>query len=514
MDQTDRPKGRGRGRGKSSAPPKRPNPEAVAEASESADSPGTDQFTDAPPNQSSSAQVSTHDPDPKTSDGKGNIPPLVQDLKDALRQGAKIETSPRLDPQSPEFSPSLTAVKVKTTPFPVMNGPSSNSDLAPVHHTRPVMNKMQPFSTSPLNARAAEFVPNFSQQTVEQNGMEPFCADPPDERPSFGPADIVKGFNPVSEIADLESEPIITSAAEMLVKATLYVGSFDHLRVKLEQTLKISTLSKGIYENLAEMLIHWGVLEPYFCYTSCKMCEVIAVADHNFLYVLVHRMQEWYKKESGTLNTSETIGIINYSLFFAELFTRLRLGERPIEILASNIFNLVDMLLDLKTNNTVIGACNILKLTGALLDECEKTDKMSQVVKQLKELSTDKSKSFTKSCIELLVLVVELHGRKWTEKKEKSLPKETVKKSKLNVDAAPFVPTSFLIEQPVLNVAEWGDFETDYSDLGEVADGVAYECPDGDDGLDPDIELEMEAFIDAIEEHLLMQDFDPEIEHK
>lgn len=30
------------------------------------------------------------------------------------------------------------------------------------------------------------------------------------------------------------------------------------------------------------------------------------------------------------------------------------------------------------------------------------------------------------------------------------------------------------------------------------------------DGLDPDIELEMEAFIDEIEEHLMLQDFDPE----
>ncbi len=40
-----------------------------------------------------------------------------------------------------------------------------------------------------------------------------------------------------------------------------------------------------------------------------------------------------------------------------------------------------------------------------------------------------------------------------------------------------------------------------------------YDYPDGDDGLDPDIELEMEAFIEEIEEHLLMQDFDPDLEH-
>ena len=39
----------------------------------------------------------------------------------------------------------------------------------------------------------------------------------------------------------------------------------------------------------------------------------------------------------------------------------------------------------------------------------------------------------------------------------------------------------------------------------EDADEAEYE------GLDPDIELEMEAFIDEIEEHLMLQDFDPEM---
>ena len=35
---------------------------------------------------------------------------------------------------------------------------------------------------------------------------------------------------------------------------------------------------------------------------------------------------------------------------------------------------------------------------------------------------------------------------------------------------------------------------------------------DYDDGLDPEIELEMEAFIDEIEEHLMLQDFDPDLQ--
>lgn len=39
-------------------------------------------------------------------------------------------------------------------------------------------------------------------------------------------------------------------------------------------------------------------------------------------------------------------------------------------------------------------------------------------------------------------------------------------------------------------------------------------CSDNEDdyeGLDPEIESEMEAFIEEIEEHLMLQDFDPEL---
>lgn len=41
----------------------------------------------------------------------------------------------------------------------------------------------------------------------------------------------------------------------------------------------------------------------------------------------------------------------------------------------------------------------------------------------------------------------------------------------------------------------------------------SYDIEVDDEGLDPEIELEMEAFIDEIEEHLMMRDFDPDLDH-
>ena len=42
---------------------------------------------------------------------------------------------------------------------------------------------------------------------------------------------------------------------------------------------------------------------------------------------------------------------------------------------------------------------------------------------------------------------------------------------------------------------------------------VSFGIEADDDGLDPDIELEMEAFIEEIEEHLMMRDFDPDLDY-
>lgn len=58
--------------------------------------------------------------------------------------------------------------------------------------------------------------------------------------------------------------------------------------------------------------------------------------------------------------------------------------------------------------------------------------------------------------------MIELHAREWGEKEgvpklsipSIQLPPITEAKAKLNVDAAPFVPTSYQIEQPVMNVGE------------------------------------------------------------
>ena len=233
------------------------NVNSVFTASEPADpqpKPETGQFDDAPGEVPSSTPPSTQAANPKPSVEKESTPPLVKELKAAVKQGPKVGDASILDPQSPEF---LLSSNGKAPPFPVMNGPSFGigSDSAP---TRPIISKLQPLSTSQLNVRAAEFVPSVPLENSQQDSTEPTPSEPPPEDglPS-SPTDIIAGFRPVVKVKGLESEPIMKAAAEMLVKGTLYVGSFERLQIKLVNTLQAFPPSDDVYQNLAEMLIYW-----------------------------------------------------------------------------------------------------------------------------------------------------------------------------------------------------------------------------------------------------------------
>ncbi len=134
------------------------------------------------------------------------------------------------------------------------------------------MNKMQlpSLSTRPgLNVTASEFVPSFSVETEYENGLEGLSIEEsPDNILSID--EILSGFEPVSYVGDLSAQPIMRDAAEMLVKGTLYVGSFNQFKEKVLKTLSHFTPSPSVFENLAEMLVYW-VSAPLYVYNLCAL---------------------------------------------------------------------------------------------------------------------------------------------------------------------------------------------------------------------------------------------------
>ena len=209
----------------------------------------------------------------KTTIAEGKSPPMVAELKEKVQRGVQVAQSPLST-----TTIQLTKLSVDAVPFTLSNGPATELELAPpaslMLSSLPMITKQAPSSTantvSKLNPNSPEFnpnpkgwnvaapvfVPSVSLPMTMQNGEGQLESDD-DDVPSFGPMDIVKGFNPVAVVKDLENEPVIKAAAEMLVKGAMFVASFDRLRTKLQTAVKTYPPSDEILANLAEMIVQW-----------------------------------------------------------------------------------------------------------------------------------------------------------------------------------------------------------------------------------------------------------------
>lgn len=231
--------------------------------------PTSEQFADLPTEQPhpSNAHIAYAATSSNTIVGNGGLPPLAQDIKNALKQGIKVSATSKLDPLSPEFSPLGSPFDSKN-PLPTLNGPSRGLELGSSYaHSelpappQPIVSKMQniSLSTPQLNASAPEFIPSFTMQPSAERAADPVVTveQIQEEVSSLGPDDIIHGFTPVGEVGNPDSENVIKAVAEVLIKGTLYIGSFDRFKLKVMVTLSSFPTSPALFDNLAEMLIHW-----------------------------------------------------------------------------------------------------------------------------------------------------------------------------------------------------------------------------------------------------------------
>ena len=102
------------------------------------------------------------------------------------------------------------------------------------------------------------------EEEEDENPIE--SAPPPPEVEVFNedelllltPNDILAGVQfPVDLSEDVANESILKAAAEVLIKMTVYPGSFERGKVRLEHTVNAWTPTESTLSNLAEMLIHW-----------------------------------------------------------------------------------------------------------------------------------------------------------------------------------------------------------------------------------------------------------------
>lgn len=81
-----------------------------------------------------------------------------------------------------------------------------------------------------------------------------------EEPPILEPQDIVGRFEKVAEVQAEDQEghdALLTTTAEMLLKATMYPGSFERLKLNISTTVEKWPPTDATLQNLAEMIIYW-----------------------------------------------------------------------------------------------------------------------------------------------------------------------------------------------------------------------------------------------------------------
>ncbi len=217
------------------------------------------------------SQQSMATPSADTLAAKEKTPPTVTELKEALRAGTAIQG---LNPHSKEFTPVMiasdpsggTALNPNSAEF-VPSGPPPSAYSTKYQPTQPSASsrlypKTQEIVPGALNPTASDFIPEQGVPVLMQNGdLEPL--ERGDGQAPIGEegvalletVDILNGFERVHP-EDTSGEPLLMASAEMLVKATVYPGSYDRLLLNLDTAIKPKP-SEASLTNLAEMIVHW-----------------------------------------------------------------------------------------------------------------------------------------------------------------------------------------------------------------------------------------------------------------
>lgn len=227
----------------------------------------------------------------KTTIGEGKSPRLVEELKETVRGGVQVGgaiygtssiTTPismaKLNPSAPVFTPAFTTSSSTTSsamPHPIYTKYSIPATTSSSSTT----------STSRLDPTSKEFVPSghslaATNLSPEINGNPNLYGNgdviPEEDYGYLDVKSIVRGFERAAptDPKDPSGDPILSGAAEMLLKVYNYPASFDELGKNFQTTLSSWKPSESTLINLAEMLVHW-VSVCVCCHVMCHMVHCV-----------------------------------------------------------------------------------------------------------------------------------------------------------------------------------------------------------------------------------------------
>lgn len=223
---------------------------------------------------------------------------------------------------------------------------------------------------STLKADAAVFVPRFAPapqpQQVRAAPVQP-------QRTTHR----YPGFNPNNGTP----RDWLEYAASLIADTP---GAFEDIMIPLTQCLnKCLVDSVGKHELIAlhiqdivEFIFQRSVMDAQFRYNGARMCNhfVHHLVNKDFKSVLVKRCQQEHQKKAELLDNP--LHMLGFTLCMGEMMTNVKHEDQktPMKFLAGPVMELLNMLLDNPKEPCIKCAFQLLKMTGALLEDKEKED--------------------------------------------------------------------------------------------------------------------------------------------
>lgn len=221
---------------------------------------------------------------------------------------------------------------------------------------------------SKLSVDAKEFVPQFSQ-SIQTSSTASFSTNS-NYSAAVG--------NQVSDNSE-QQDPFLDYFLQVLYDVTYHPGHFEPMCSQLMSTLESTpNLDEQTIKLMVESLISQAVWEPNFRYNGARLCNNLSrnlVTPANiptFRYILLNRCKEIHE-DRHNLVQSEAEFLRGFALFLSELLIHMTLGETSMErrfpVIGTAARDLLQTLLDHPTPANVKCLCQILKLSGSVMDD-------------------------------------------------------------------------------------------------------------------------------------------------
>lgn len=252
----------------------------------------------------------------------------------------------------------------------------------------------------------------------KQSGLSPFAKE-------FVP----RTFTPITAtgVADpnfrdeiTADEHVIIALNNFITDVTCNPGKYDSSVKGICSVIKLNVKSDSTLNSVVDTIFSQAIDEPNFRYNAARLCNQLNTTvqfqglSSTFMDAVIQRTLRDFNQRD-TLVIQNTTGLRGFTLFLGELYSQIEMNDERIPSLAQCIPQLLETLLNAPSLENYKSVCQVLKCTGANLEDDEKkqnagtTPLMDKVIKQLDECIGIAPQDVQK----LMKSVVELRSKNW-----------------------------------------------------------------------------------------------------